>query len=66
MQMIYGCFVTIHSISSKMHQVPDLEEYWGAHRVVTCDAPVGSLQCAVAKLEQTLCFWDTEVENIDL
>lgn len=21
-------------------EVPDLEEYWGAHRVVTCDAPV--------------------------
>ncbi|CAK9059106.1 unnamed protein product, partial [Durusdinium trenchii] len=21
-------------------QVPDLEDYWGAHRIVTCDAPV--------------------------
>ena len=24
-------------------QVPDLEDYWGAHRIVTCDAPARSL-----------------------
>ena len=28
-------------------QVPDLEDYWGAHRIATCDAPAWSLARSV-------------------